>query len=100
MIVARPHQEGSLKFRLEPSSSIKVKLYTSPNAITPKVNIFHPIVDPSDVYDGDYVVKPIPYNSQELETQDKFMYDNVTVLPIPYFETSNLSDGLTVYIGE
>lgn len=100
MILARPHQEGSIKCRIRTDDSIKVKLYTSPITLTPKVNIFHPIIDPSDYYDGEYIVKPLPYESQELQTQEKFMENNVVVLAIPYFETSNISNGLTVYIGE
>jgi hypothetical protein len=33
-----------------------------------------------------------------LETRDKMMINDVTVLEIPYFETSNIS-GITIYIG-
>ena len=33
-----------------------------------------------------------------MKTKNKKMEDNVTVLAIPYFETSNLT-GKTVYIG-
>lgn len=54
----------------------------------------------SPIYDGPTRVKPRPFEEQVLETQDKLMLDDVTVLAIPYFETSNPSDGLTVYIGE
>lgn len=54
----------------------------------------------AEIFDGDYTVKPQPYDSQTLDTKNKLMRDDVTVLAIPYFETSNLSDGLTVYIGE
>lgn len=48
-------------------------------------------------YEGDYEVTPKTY-SQTLETKSKYMTDDVTILEIPYFETSNESDGLTVYI--
>jgi hypothetical protein len=51
-----------------------------------------------DVYDGEYIVTPIPYDSQTLETKHKVMADDVTVLAIPYYETSNIS-GITIYIG-
>ena len=50
-----------------------------------------------DYYEGDYVVIP-DIVSQELETKDKIMNDNVTISDIPYYETSNDS-GITVYIG-
>ena len=51
-----------------------------------------------DVYDGEYIVTPIPYDSQTLKTQNKVMANDVTVLAIPYYETSNIS-GITIYIG-
>lgn len=50
-----------------------------------------------DVYDGEYVVTPKAHNETILETREKLMADDVTVLKIPYYETSNES-GLTVYI--
>lgn len=52
-----------------------------------------------DVYDGEYIVTPKAYNPVVLETKEKLMEDDVTVLKIPYYETSNES-GLTVYIGD
>lgn len=51
-----------------------------------------------DVYDGEYIVTPIPYDAQTLETKNKVMANDVTVLAIPYYETSNIS-GITIYIG-
>ena len=50
-------------------------------------------------YDGDYVVKPKAYEQTVLETDGLYMRDNVVVLEVPYFETSNLQNGYTVYIG-
>ena len=50
------------------------------------------------MYEGAYEVTPLPFESQTLETKNKMMNDNVVVLEIPYFETSNIS-GTTVYIG-
>ena len=52
---------------------------------------------PVDIYDGDYIITP-KVESQLMRTKNKKMEDNVTVLAIPYFETSNLT-GKTVYIG-
>lgn len=49
-------------------------------------------------YAGPYVVTPRPHDEVVLETNGKRMTDDVTVLEIPYWETSNVS-GLTVYIG-
>lgn len=50
-------------------------------------------------YTGAYVVHP-KVTSQELETKNKHMEDNVTIEAIYYSETSNISDGITVFIGE
>lgn len=50
-------------------------------------------------YDGDYVVTPKAYEQTVLETDGLYMRDNVVVLEVPYFETSNLQNGYTVYIG-
>lgn len=51
-----------------------------------------------DPYTGDYEVTP-KVDAQTLPTAQKFMADDVKVFGIPYFETSNASDGNTVYIG-
>ena len=50
-----------------------------------------------DSYDDGYIVTP-RVHAQTLNTKNKLMKDNVSVLAIPYYETSNLS-GKTVYIG-
>lgn len=50
-------------------------------------------------YEGDYIVTPSAHNDIILETADKVMEDNVTVLEIPYYETSNIT-GTTVYIAD
>ena len=50
-------------------------------------------------YTGDYVVTPKAHEQTVLPTKRKIMADDVTVLEIPYWETSNIS-GKTVYIAE
>ena len=50
------------------------------------------------VYEGPYLVTPKPYIEQILETANKHLTEDVRVLEIPYYETSNLT-GTTVYIG-
>lgn len=50
------------------------------------------------IYEGDYIVTPRAHEEVILETSDKLLTDDVTVLEIPYYETSNVS-GYTVYIG-
>ena len=56
-----------------------------------------PITETINIYEGDYTIVP-KVESQLMRTKNKKMEDNVTVLAIPYFETSNLT-GKTVYIG-
>ncbi len=48
-------------------------------------------------YEGEYIVIP-EVVSQTLETKDKRMTDDVLVREIPYYETSNPQNGLTVFI--
>lgn len=49
-------------------------------------------------YDGQTTVIPRADTSTVLETQNKVVRDNITVTEVPYWETSNDSGGLTVYI--
>ena len=39
-------------------------------------------------------------NEQTLETAHKVLTDNIVVAKVPYFETSNDSNGNTAYIGK
>ncbi len=50
-------------------------------------------------YEGPYVVTPILYGAQELDTNNKRMTDNMTVREIPITQTTNLHGGYTVVIG-
>lgn len=50
-------------------------------------------------YKGNYIVVP-GRNVKTLETANKVMTDNVTVLAIPYSEASNNSGGTTFYIAK
>lgn len=52
-----------------------------------------------DYYRGDYTVTPRAFNEVILATRGKAMIDDVTVLEIPYWETSN-PYGKTFIIGE
>ena len=54
-------------------------------------------VQNDNFYDGAYAVTPAS-SEQTLETTGKTMREDVTIRPIPFFETSNES-GTTVYIG-
>lgn len=53
----------------------------------------------SDIYEGDYIVIPSAHKDIVLETTNKLMEDDVTVVQIPYYETSNVT-GYTVYIAD
>lgn len=55
--------------------------------------------DRMEFYDGDYIVTPKAHEQTVLETEGLCMKDNVVVLEVPYFETSNIQNGYTVYIG-
>ena len=50
-------------------------------------------------YEGPYTVSSAVNGLQILDTENKVMVENMVVLPIPYFETSNPKGGLTIYIG-
>lgn len=50
-------------------------------------------------YEGPYAVASFAHEIQLYNTENKVMTENLIVLPIPYYETSNPEGGLTVYIG-
>lgn len=52
-----------------------------------------------ELYEGAYTVHSEAHEVQILPTANKQLTKNITVEKIPYFETSNLSDGITAYIG-
>ena len=54
----------------------------------------------AEIYDGAYSVHSAAHVAQELPTANKHLVKNITVEKIPYYETSNLSDGITIYIGD
>lgn len=54
---------------------------------------------PEEEYKGSYEAVSRPFKDSYLATKDKRLKDNIHVKEIPYYETSNLSDGVTVYIG-
>lgn len=51
-----------------------------------------------EVYKGEYEVTPKLHIAQTLDTDGKYMREDVVVLEVPYYETSNESGGTTVYI--
>ena len=66
--------------------------------ISISATVRYPIDVRIPTYDGNYQV--VPKSTQQiLLTKDKQMTDDVTIKPIPYFETSNEEDGITIFIG-
>lgn len=53
-----------------------------------------------ETYKGDYQVTPLAEEETVLKTKDKYMTDNVTVLEVPFYKTSNPSGGETAYIAQ
>ena len=53
----------------------------------------------AEIYDGEYTVHSEAHEVQTLPTANKQLTKNIIVEKIPYYETSNLSDGITIYIG-
>lgn len=51
-------------------------------------------------YDGEYQVTSRANASYQLETKNKLLVENIEVKEIPYYETSNNSGGVTIYIGK
>lgn len=103
MTTGEIEQEGVLLGELTPSKtgigSIVGNL-TSGGEIIGTLDVgFTARREENETYDGDYEVTSHPFESYELQTKDKLMVKNLTVSEIPYWETSNTSDGLTVYIG-
>ena len=49
-------------------------------------------------YEGDYEVIPTA-EKQTMGTKQKYMKDDVTIHPIPFYSVSNNSGGNTVFIG-
>lgn len=49
-------------------------------------------------YEGSYEVTPT-VEGHTMETKEKYMKDDVTIHPIPYFSVGNNSGGNTVFIG-
>lgn len=90
--------EGSLTGFLDDSNDYSLTGYLNrAPTIIGTLNI-NDCADGVPIYPGPYEVTPHSYE-QVLDTARQMMTDDVTVHEIPYWETSNLSDGLTAYIG-
>ena len=77
--------------------NLEVEQSTTELSLDTAESITVSISDAIPEYEGSYIVIP-DTQSQTLETKDKKMTDDVLVREIPYYETSNPQNGLTVYI--
>lgn len=81
----------------QPVCSLTVDQLTYENNLALDTVINAEIVN-VDLYEGSYDVVSLADNDQTLDTKNKMCTDDITVRKVPYFETSNLSGGYTVYI--
>lgn len=63
------------------------------------ISISNTVIVDYEEFEGPYEVKPI-IESHTLPTKDKLMKEDLVVLAIPYAEVTNLSNGITVTIGD
>lgn len=75
----------------------KIEVHTSACRVSVSVAGQFIRTDSSERYTGQYNVTP-DFDTQTLETENKYMTDDVTVFPIPVHRTTN-PYGTTVYIG-
>ncbi len=85
---------ASLSGTLSTPANLTGKL-SAPAKLEGKITI--PTAIEKETYGGDYEVTPLANSSVVLETSGKLMTDDVTVLQVPYYQTSN-EYGDTVYI--
>lgn len=77
---------------------IPMQVSTSHVLIPMSIDVTYTTID-GDRYEGPYIVTPMTQD-QTLETRDKLMAENVLVLEIPYYETTNEQGGYTVIIAD
>lgn len=82
-IRAAPRLKGKIKKEISLQGKLKYSSY---------------VINDAEIYEGEHIITPKPFQQQELETKDKILKENIKVKEIPYFETSNIY-GNTVYIG-
>lgn len=89
--------KGSLKGVVAAKQRLEGTI-AGPSKLSGKVNVGGTIKIEPEHYDGEYEVTP-SIEPQVLETNQKFMDDDVTVKKIPYAEVTNTANGITVTIG-
>jgi len=84
------------------SGNISVDFSKSDNTFSTdfgQLQVVTDYVDPAERYEGEYTATP-KVEAQTLPTAKKYLDKDITLLAIPYFETSNTSGGNTVYIAK
>ncbi len=77
---------------------ICVKLDSDDSRFSADFSDYQEVVKVGETYKGAYSVTPA-IGMQTLPTAQKYMEKDLTVNGIPYYQTSNASNGETVYIG-
>lgn len=77
---------------------ICVKLDSDDSRFSADFSEYQEVVKVGETYKGAYSVTPA-VGMQTLPTTQKYMEKDLTVNGIPYYQTSNASNGETVYIG-
>lgn len=72
---------------------------TTTSALTGELATGVTIFKDIELYDGSYEVTPLPGSDIVLNTANKGMTENLVVLEIPFYKTTNTSGGYTVIIG-
>ena len=55
---------------------------------------------PRNVYSGVYKITPKTRKEVVLETAKKYLEQDIKVLKVPFYQTSNEQGGITIYIGD
>lgn len=86
---------------LETRSDKVIDIHMTPKnpRITVKIGGSHSGID-YPVYHGQTYISPEAYDMQILETENTVVKENIIVLPIPYYQTTNPQGGNTIYIGD
>lgn len=87
----------SLRVKNEAPVTMSVKNQSSVKMTVREATIVYG-EDASPPYAGPYIVTP-KVEAQTLETARKIMTDDVNIKAIPFFDTSNIAGGQTIYIG-
>ena len=92
-----PAYTGALRATLTPVGGLSAKL-GGRGGLTAILNVSS--TRQYEEYKGQYEVIPKAHEAVILPTSGLLLSENITVTKVPYYETSNIYNGLTVYIAE